>query len=189
METKKLNYIIGGGVLLIAGAVFFWGNSSHSPERATVKYGEVDKVRKQEQTKSQLQREKVHIENYKQAPQINEGYQGAIDNHQEDGLRLEASVGSAAKDLAESDFKGMAVESLENKINQRLLNEQKTAQMNAFQKQQFANEYKKRALSMGYAVELNEQLEVIKVQKVEEPTVIKSNPVIDVDTMDSGEEY
>lgn len=176
---------------MIVSAVVFISGNPPPKERSTVTYGEVDKVRKQEQTKSKLQREKVHIENFQQAPQINEGYQPSGNaSHQEEGLRLEASVGSAAKDIAESDFKGMAVESLENKINQRLLNDQRSAQMNAMQKRQFAEEYKKKALSMGYAVELNEKLEVVKVQKIEpEQAVIKSNPVIDVDSMEGDEEY
>ncbi len=191
MEKNKLNYIVGGGVLLIATMVVFMGGNPDPKEPSTVRYGEVDKIRKEEQTKSKLQREKVHVENYQQAPQINEGYQSAsASNHTEEGLRLEASVGSAAKDIAESDLKGMAVESLENKINQRLLNEQKTAQMNAMQKRQFAEEYKKKALAMGYAVELNDKLEVTKVQKIEpEQPLIKSNPVIDVDSMEGDEEY
>jgi hypothetical protein len=189
MEQSKLNYIVGGSVLLIATAVVFMGGNPDPSGPSTVRYGEVDKIRKQEQTKSKLQREKVHVENYQQAPQINEGFQGAS-NHQEEGLRLEASVGAAAKDIAESELKGMAVESLENKINQRLLNEQKTAQMNVLQRKQFAEEYKKKALSMGYEVELNEKLEVIKVQKIEpEQPAIKSNPVIDVDSMEGDEEY
>ena len=190
MEKNKLNYIVGGGVLLIATLVVFMGSNPDPKEPSTVRYGEVDKIRKEEQTKSKLQREKVHVENYQQAPQINEGYQSVGSSHSEEGLRLEASVGSAAKDIAESDLKGMAVESLENKINQRLLNEQKTAQMNAMQKKQFADEYKKKALAMGYAVELNDKLEVTKVQKIEpDQPAIKSNPVIDVDSMEGDEEY
>ncbi len=192
MEQNKLNYIIGGGVLLIATAVVFMGSNPDPMEPSTVRYGEVDKVRKQEQTKSKLQRERVHVENYQQAPQINEGYQatGGHATSAEEGLRLEASVGSAAKDLAESDFKGMAVESLENKINQKLLNEQKSAQMNALQKKHFAEAYKRKALAMGYEVELNDKLEVTKVKKIEvDQPAIKSNPVIDVDSMEGDEEF
>ena len=43
---------------------------------------------------------------------------------------------------------------------------------------------------MGYSVELNDKLEVTKVQKIEpDQPAIKSNPVIDVDSMEGDEEY
>ena len=169
-------------------AMIFWQGSSTSPEKNRVTYGEVDKIRKQEVTKSQLQRERVQVENYQQAPQINGAYREEEAPAQEESLRLEASVGAAAKDIAEGDRQGLAVESLENHINQRLLSEQKAAQMNSMQKKQLADEYKKRAKAMGYAVELNDKLEVIKVQKMDTSKTIKPAPVIDVDSIEE-EEY
>jgi hypothetical protein len=189
MEKINKNYLIFGAGAIVVMAFIFWQKNFSSPSPNRVTYGEVDKARKQEQTKSQLQREKVHIENYKKAPQISDAYRPVESSPaSEDGLRLEASVSAAAKDIGEAELSGMAVESLENKINRRLLNEQKTDQMNAIQKKEFAAEYKKKALAMGYAVELNENLEVVKVQKVEKPKLIKSNPVIDVDSMDEEDE-
>lgn len=187
MEKNQLNWFIAGGVVLL-GAFVFWQGSSNAPAKNGVTYGEVDKIRKHEVTKSQLQRERVQVENYKQAPQINGSYRETEAPIQEESLRLEASVGAAAKDIAESDLQGMAVESLENNINQRLLSEQKAAQMNTIQKKQLADEYKKRAKAMGYAVELNDKLEVIKVQKIDTSKTIKPAPVIDVDSIEE-EEY
>ncbi|MBY0383825.1 hypothetical protein K2X05_01590 [bacterium] len=187
MEKNQLNWFIaGGGVLLLA--FVFWQGSSKAPEKNRVTYGEVDKIRKQEVTKSQLQRERVEVENYKQAPQINGAYHETEPSAPEENLRLEASVGAAQKDIAESDLQGMAVESLENHINQRLLSEQKAAQMNSIQKKQLADEYKKRAKAMGYAVELNDKLEVTKVQKIDTSKAPKPAPVIDVDSIEE-EEY
>ncbi len=189
MEKINKNYLMLGAGAMVVLALIFWQKNSSSPSPNRVTYGEVDKARKQEQTKSQLQREKVHIENYKKAPQISDAYHPSENAPAPDeGLRLEASVSAAAKDIGEAELSGMAVESLENKINRRLLNEQKTDQMNVIQKKEFAAEYKKKALAMGYAVELNENLEVIKVQKIEKQKLIKSNPVIDVDSMDDEEE-
>lgn len=189
MEKYNKNYLIWGVCAVFVVAVLFWQKNSSTPATNRITYGEVDKARKQEQTKSHLQREKVHIENYKNAPQISDVYHPTESQPaSEEGLRLEASVSAAAKDIGEAELSGMAVESLENKINRRLLNEQKTAQMNEVQKKQFAAEYKKKALAMGYSVELNDNLEVIKVQKVEKQKLIKSNPVIDVDSIEEDDE-
>lgn len=180
------------GMVLFLGVLFFLNDKPNAnlPENAgsKVSYRELDKIRKNEEAKARFQREKVHVENFKQAPQINESYR-QVAPPQDNSLRLEASVGAAAKDIAESELQGMALQSLENRINQKLLNEQKAAQMNAFQKKQFAEAYKKRALSMGYEVELNEDLEVMKVRKVGTGSpAIKSAPVIDVDSMEEDEE-
>ncbi len=188
MEKYNKNSIFLGLGLALFVLFVLWQQSSPQTTTNKVTYGEVDKVRKQEVTKSKMQREKMNVENYKNAPQISESYRPQENTNANEGLRLEASVSAAAKDIAEGELGGMAVESLENKINQRLLNEQKTAQMNVIQKKQFADEYKKKALSMGYAVELNDKLEITKVQKIEPVRTIKSNPVIDVDSMEEDEE-
>jgi hypothetical protein len=184
--NKNYAFLVTGFVLLLAG-VYLWQENSQQPKSSKVTYGDLDKARRQEQTRSKFQREKVNVENFKAAPQIKEAFH-PTETTPDEGLRLEASVSAAAKDIAETELSGMAIDSLENKINQKLLSEQKSAQMNAFQKQQYAEEYKKRAFAMGYVVELNEKLEVVKVQKVEREKTIKSNPVIDVDSIEE-EEY
>lgn len=194
MEKWNKNQINIGvaGVVFFLGTIFFLNEKPNTNPAGNngskITYRDLDKARKNEEVKSHFQREKVHVENFKQAPQINESYH-KIEPVNDHTLRLEASVGAAAKDIAESQLHGMAMQSLENRINQKLLNEQKAAQMSAFQKKQFAEAYKKRALSMGYEVELNDNLEVMKVRKVGTGSpAIKSSPVIDVDSTEEDEE-
>lgn len=192
MNQQNQKYIIAIGGVLFVGLFLLWkGSSNSATTQGKVSYGDVDKAHKQEVARSRLEREKVNIENYKKAPQISDAYRPVEDHAASDdneGLRLQASVSPAAKDIGENDLHGMAVESLENKINRRLLNEQQSAQMNLAQKRQIANEYKKKALSLGYQVELNDNLEVTKVQKVEAPKQIKVNPVIDIDSIEEDED-
>ena len=182
--------MVAGGVVLLLAALFFLQVDNKAPSvslEGKVTYRELDKVRRNEEVRAHLQREKVNVENYKKAPQISESYR--VEAAPETGLRLEASVGAAAKDIAESELQGMATNSLENRINQKLLNDQKAAQMSQMQKRQFAAEYKKKALAMGYQVELNDKLEITKVHKVESPNrAVKSSPVIDVDSMEDEDE-
>jgi hypothetical protein len=190
MKSNKNIYLVFAVLGFLGVAFLFFSQKSNHENPTKVSFKDVDSLRKEAIVKNKFQREKMTVENFNKAPTLSNQYRptsGAADH--EEGLRLEASVSAAAKDIAEGELNSLSLNSLENKINQRLLNEQKTAQMNVLQKKRFADEYKKRAMAMGYAVELNDKLEIIKVQKVDaQPKQRTGSPVIDIDSMEEEEE-
>jgi len=141
---------------------------SGSSNSSQVTYGQVDHLRKETKARKELEIKKMEVDNYKSAPSLSNAYRPVEDGAQaNDGIRFESEKHSVVKDQAEIEGDREPINMLEVQINKRLVNDQRAAELSAQQKKQFIENYKKQALAKGYMVELNDQLVITKVQKVD----------------------
>jgi len=186
-NDKKL--FIAASVFLSVGLLFFgsaWNKKDESNKKVT--FGQVEHLRKAAITKNRMERQKAEVQNYMSAPALDNGIQGSKDLQQDgsDSLSLESSSNHAAADSRDGD-NAMPANFLDSQTNKLLANKQHYEQMNLAQKKQFIAEYKRKALAMGYVIELDDKLNIIKVQR--DPASQKSQfhrpaEPVDVDQME-----
>lgn len=200
MKNEKNLYIIVGIISVLGCGFLFFNSQSGSEKSSKVTFGQVDHLRQETKVRAKIDRERVEIENYKNAPSLSNAYRPvAEETPGQGGIILESAKNQAIQDSADPSV-SQPTSFLESQINARLVNQQRAAQMSALQKKQFIENYKQRALAMGYLVELNDQMIVTRVQKIDggaaqraakNPASIQHQPqAVDVDIMeDESEEY
>lgn len=182
-NDKKL---IAAGVLFGLGLFFFASVYSKRGENK-VTFGQVEDIRKETMLKSRMERQRVEVQNFKTAPALGSGIQKENNQMDRDGLTLESSRNHAAADSYDtaSDTATPAT-FLESQTNKLLANKQHYEHLTQMQKKRFIAEYQRKALAMGYLVELDDKLNIVKVQRApasQKPQYQPSEPV-DVDQMD-----
>jgi hypothetical protein len=195
MISQRDKYIYSGAVVIIVGLGMLFIRSqpkdSESPEKQ-VTYHELELERKRAESTKKMDRQRTEVQNWQTAPKLN-GNMHPVKNELEEGsakIRLESAKNHAAIDSADVDVNEMPFSSLESQINKRMINEQHAAQMSQIQKRRFVEDYKKRALAMGYQVELNDKLELVRATKVRQPSYDSQKVPVDVDSMEEDyDEY
>lgn len=165
---KDDSIYIWAGVIILSGValLFYASRREFSPGQSGVTFSQVDNARKDLMIKKDIQRKRAEVENYKNAPVLDTQYRPVREHSGHSGLQLESAPNHAAADSGDaSSLSSTTNGSLDFQINKTLVNQQRAVQMSAVQKQQFVEDYKKKALAMGYEVEINSKLEITKVKK------------------------
>lgn len=164
--------IIYSGLVIVAVSVsmYFWRQSNaHKQASKTITYQDITTERNAAKARDTFQKTTVAVKNAQTAPRLGTGVRvvndGLEDNSRD--IRLESEKNHAAADSVDPSVYEAPINALETKINEKMLSDQKAAQMSDLQKRAFISEYKKRALAMGYKVELNDRLELIRADKVQ----------------------
>lgn len=172
-------------------------NSSPHADQKVVTYKDIKNVRNHAITKDKFEKQKVEVKNWQTAPRLEGGVREIKDslNESSSGIKIESQKNFAAIDAADASVYEAPVTSLETQINKKLVNDQVSAQMSQLQKIQFIENYKRRALAVGYEVELNDQLQLVKATKIKPRPSFEKAPAsaVDIDSMeedyyDEGEE-
>ncbi len=183
-------------VFAVGFGMYAWQTQKTKTAPAKViTYKDLKTVRNSAIAQDKIEKQKVQVTNWKTAPQLDSNVRELKNglNETTESIRIESQKNVAAIDAAEGAAYEAPISSLETQINKKLVNDQVAVQMSQMQKNQFIDNYKKRALSMGYVVELNDQLELIKATKIpSKPSFNEKAPAsVDVDSMeedDFGEE-
>lgn len=143
--------------------------AKNSPKVIT--YKDISSEKTKTMTQDKINKQKVEMTNWQTAPQLKGNIQelkNNLDEPNNNELKLESQKNHAAIDAADSTASAYEapVSSLENQINKQLVNDQEAAQMSSLQKKKFIETYKKRAKDMGYDVELNDKLQLVKAAKI-----------------------
>ncbi|MCB9072575.1 MAG: hypothetical protein H6623_03065 [Bdellovibrionaceae bacterium] len=195
MVSKRDKYIYSGAVVIIVALAMLFIRAQKNESGAGAKavtFQALDLERKRAISHKQMEQKKMEVTNWKTAPKLDNNLR-PIHNNLEDPaskIQLESAKNHAEVDARDPDVYEIPMSSLETQINKRMVNEQYAAQMSALQKKNFVEGYKKRALAMGYMVELNDKLELIRATKVR--TIQQNSPSVEVDSMeedyDEGDE-
>ncbi|MBY0315752.1 MAG: hypothetical protein K2Q26_09550 [Bdellovibrionales bacterium] len=170
MQDNRNTYLIAGGVLVLIGVYFTFSQLSQSTNPnegpGVVTYKKVDRLKKDVLQQKRLQQDKAMVDNFKNAPSLPTGYRQVKDSSVGDsGLRLQSSQSHAAFDSGE-DSSREAPQSLQVQINDFLLKKQRYEQLTQLQRQKYVSDFKREAQAMGYAVEFNDKLEVVRFDRV-----------------------
>ncbi len=173
MLSNNEKILYSGVVVVAVGFGMYFLRQSNTPvsHKKVVTYQDISTERNAAIAKDRIEKVKVEVTNAQTAPQLGVGIREVKDGLAEDhdGLRLEGEKNHAAIDAADPTVHEMPFTSLETQINRKQVDDQRAAQMSAIQKRNFVEQYKKRALAMGYDVELNDRLELIKAKKISQP--------------------
>lgn len=187
--------ILYSGVVVVAVGLGMYllrqsKDTTQTPKPIT--YQDITAERNAAIAKDKIEKQAVAVKNFQTAPRLDPNFRD-VKNGLEDnsgGIQLEGEKNHAAQDIAE--VYEAPLNSLETKINEKLVNDQKAAQMSQIQKRTFVENYKKRALAMGYKVELNDKLELIRADKVKPVTIPSSRPSAvegDVETWEDDDAF
>lgn len=171
MQDNRNTYLIAGGVLVLIGVYFTFSQLSQSANPAdgtgVVTYKKVDRLKKDVLQQTRLQQDKAMVDNFKNAPSLPTGYRQVKDSSGGDhGLRLQSSQSHAAVDSGEDTSPREAPQSLQVQINDFLLKKQRYEQLTQLQRQKYVSDFKREAQAMGYMVEFNDKLEVVRFDRV-----------------------
>lgn len=168
------------------------GSKNHESPKKVVTYQDISTERNAAIAKDRMEKVRVEVTNARTAPRLGTGMREVKDGlaEQSQGIRLETEKNHAAIDAADPTVHEMPFTSLENQINRRQVDDQRAAQMSVLQKRTFVEQYKKRALAMGYRVELNDRLELVRAERVTQPmNQFPSNSApVDVNSMEEDVE-
>lgn len=178
--------VVGMGVYILRQA------QSQTSTKKVVTYQELNQVRKGAINQHKMEQQKVKITNWKTAPRLDNNMREISNgmNEPSNGIKLESGKNHSVEDAADASVYESPMNSLETQINKKLVTDQHAAQMSAIQRKEFIKDYKKRALAMGYNVELNDKLELVRADKIKSKTAtFEKTPasVIDVDSMEEDE--
>lgn len=164
-DNSRNTYLIIGGVLVLAGCYFTISQlTSKEKNDSGVTFKDVDRLRKDVEHQKKLQQDKAMVDNFKSAPLLPTKYRPTQSgNFQDKSLQLQSSVNHAAIDGGDSG--GITARSLDNQINDLLLAKQRYEQLSKVERQKYVNDFKREAQAMGYQVEFNEKLEVIRFDR------------------------
>ncbi|MCC6138095.1 MAG: hypothetical protein IT287_05650 [Bdellovibrionaceae bacterium] len=188
--------VLYSGVVVIAVALGMYilrEKQSQAQGAKVVTYQQLDQVRKDTSTRVKLEKRKTEVINIQTAPRLDNNMRevsNGLNEPNNNGIRLEGEKIHSIEDSADASVYDSPMNSLETQINKKLVNDQHAAQMSIIQKKEFIKDYKKRALAMGYNVELNDRLELIRAEKVKSKTVgYEKAPasVIDVESMEEDQ--
>lgn len=185
---KDKKFYIAAGIFFGLGflAVTFIFGKDKKENRVT--FGQVEQIRKETMVKSKIDRSKVEVQNYMNAPAISNQYHATKEIPVNDaGLKLESSVNHAAQDSRGSGHNAMPTNVLESQTDKLLANKQRYEQMNIAQKKQHIEDYKRQAKQMGYVLEVDGQLNIIRFER--DPASAISQPKLPVDVDQMEEEY
>jgi hypothetical protein len=166
MQQDKKMYI-AAGVFLGVGLLFLSVNfkKQESPEVRKISFGQVENTRRAAIVKGREERAKVEVQNYMSAPAVTNGIRVVRDHNEDAGLKLESSLNSAVKDSVRDDHNAMPTNALDAQMSKVLANRQKYEEMTKMQKARFIEEYKRNALAMGYVIELDDKLNIVKYRR------------------------
>lgn len=178
MLSDKEKILYSSVVVVAVGLGMFILRQSKSTPVAVkpITYQDITTERNAAIARDKIEKQAVAVKNFQTAPRLDNNLRDVKDGLEDDssGIRLESEKNHSAQDIAE--VYEAPLNSLETKINEKLVNDQKAAQMSQIQKRNFVENYKKRALAMGYKVELNDKLELIRADKVKPVTIPTSRP-------------
>lgn len=185
--------ILYSGLVVVAvgiGMYLLRKPSALHDHKKVVTYQDISTERNAAIAKDRMEKVRVEVTNARTAPRLGNGIREVKDGLAENtqSIRLETEKNHAAIDAADPTVHEMPFTSLETQINRKQVDDQRAAQMSIIQKKNFVEQYKKRALAMGYRVELNDRLELVRAEKVTQPmsqfpSASKGVPV-DVDSME-----
>lgn len=193
MLSTNEKILYSGVVVVAVGFGMYFLRESKSPQdhKKVVTYQDISSERNAAIAKDRMEKVKVEVTNAQTAPRLGVGIREVKDGLAEphDGIKLETEKNYAAIDAADPSVHEMPFTNLETQINKKQKDEQTAAQMSVLQKRNFVQQYKARALAMGYKVELNDRLELIKAEKVSAPmnqfpSASPKGVPVDVDTME-----
>lgn len=193
-NNNRNTSLIIGGVLVLAGCYFTISQLTSKNRDATgVTFKEVDRLRKDVEHQRKFQQDKAMVDNFKSAPLLPTKYRPTQEgNFQDASLKLQSAVNHAAIDSGDNG--GVTAHSLDNQINDFLLTKERYEQMSKLERQKYVNDFKREAQAMGYQVEFNEKLEVIRFDRApssQSKAVVKALPPPPPPTsgVDSQENY
>lgn len=177
-------------VSLVLFGMYFFKTPTHSsaPDaKKVVTYKDITSERNKAIKHDEMQKQKVQVSNWQTAPRLDTGVREVKDslNEKTESIRIESQKNHAAIDAADASVYEVPVSSLETQINKKLVNDQASAQMSQMQKKRFIENYKQRALAMGYDVELNDNLQLIRATKLSRPSFDKAPAsAVDIDSVE-----
>lgn len=187
MQDHKNIYLgIAGAAVLLAVFLILQKRSAGTGNAvAPVTFGKVDGYRIHAIQQKKLEQERVKVDNYMHAPEVNTRYRVEAQEPTSDRIILETPQHHAAKDSAEPRQQQMPDFSPEAQINRLLVDKQKYEQMSAMDKQRYIQAFKKEAKNLGFKIEFNNKLEIIQFEKM--PSSGSREP--SADELYQGEEF
>lgn len=186
--------IIYSGVVIVAvgvGMYLLRQTQTQKQPSKTITYQDITTERNAAIARDKFEKTTVAVKNAQTAPMLGTGVR-EVGNGLEDNsgaIRLESEKNHAAADSVDPSVYEAPINSLETKINEKMLSDQKAAQMSALQKRMFIKNYKERALAMGYKVELNDRLELIRADKVRNVPTKAPAAVEDVESWEDDDAF
>lgn len=186
--------ILYSGVVIVAvglGMYILRQSRTEQPTTKTITYQDIKTEQNAAIARDKIEKTTVAVKNAQTAPRLGVGMR-EVKNGLEDNsssIRLEPEKNHAAIDAVDPAAYEPPISSLESKINEKMLSDQQAAQMSVIQKRNFIESYKKRALAMGYKVELNDQLQLIRADKIRNGPTKAPAAVDEVESWEDDEAF
>lgn len=125
-----------------------------------IRYGKLEQYKKEAQVKMDIQRQRAEMEKSIERPLLNPNYGKENKFHE---AVINTDVGPAAYDTSEEGSDEPV--NLDQQLDAFLAEKQRYEELEVAQRQSYVQAFIREAFKMGYKVQVNDQMEIVSVEK------------------------